>query len=83
MQKRKTRTKNKKIVFSISQRDYTKLTSYAREKGLSRPAAVKAIVRERMKDYTAKPVEKPAPNQLNIFDMMQLTIFDKDPREGR
>lgn len=83
MQKRKSRKKNKKIVVSISQRDYAKLTDYAREQGISRPAAVKSFVREKMKDFTAKPKEKIAPNQLNIFDAMQLTIFDKDPKSGK
>lgn len=75
--KKKTAPKRKRLSFAISERELAVLKLYAEEQGISKPDAVRRILRIHLADY-AKQLAQAAPrNQLDLFDSVQTDIFDQ------
>lgn len=71
----KKKPARKKIHFTLPERDAAKLSAYAKDHGVSRPVAVRRIVKAALKEYS--PVRPPVEpkNQLGLFDGIQSDIF--------
>ena len=63
-------TKKKKISFALPEREGEMLARYAKEKGISRPAAVRRMVRTALQQHSEPQ------NQLGLFDVVQIDIFN-------
>ena len=68
--------KNKKISITLPEREGEVLKVYAKELGITRPAAVKRIVRETLKQYKTALAKAEPKNQLGLFDSLQVDIFN-------
>ena len=68
--------KNKKISITLPEREGEVLKVYAKELGITRPAAVKRIVRETLKQYKTAVAKAEPKNQLGLFDSLQVDIFN-------
>lgn len=68
--------KNKKISITLPEREGEVLKVYAKELGITRPAAVKRIVRETLKQYKTALAKAEPQNQLGLFDSLQVDIFN-------
>lgn len=72
----KTVAKNKKMSLAFSVRDGERLALYASDMGVSRPAALRRIVHQFLADYVKHRGETAPANQLDIFDSVQIDIFN-------
>ena len=73
---KKTLPKRHKISFTLPAREGELLKSYAKEHRVSRPVAVRRMVKAALKEYAQKrPAEEPR-NQLGLFDVVQIDIFN-------
>ena len=68
--------KTKKISITLPEREGEVLKVYAKELGITRPAAVKRIVRETLKQYKTAAAKAEPKNQLGLFDSLQVDIFN-------
>lgn len=68
--------KTKKISITLPEREGEVLKVYAKELGITRPAAVKRIVRETLKQYKTAVAKAESKNQLGLFDSLQVDIFN-------
>ena len=68
--------KKKKITFSLPEREGEVLSLYAKEKGISRPAAVRRLVRAELQQYATSLRHAEPKNQLGLFDVVQIDIFN-------
>ncbi len=68
--------KTKKISITLPEREGEVLKVYAKELGITRPAAVKRIVRETLKQYKTAVAKAEPKNQLGLFDSLQVDIFN-------
>ncbi len=75
VKKAKTR-KAKKISITLPEREGERLKMYAKELGISRPAAVRRIVRDALKQYKVTSHKDEPQNQLGLFDTLQVDIFN-------
>ena len=70
------KSKAKRFCFALPARDAELLKLYADHHGITRPDAVRRILREQLKQY-ASNLPKPEPkNQLELFDTLQVDIFN-------
>ena len=69
-------TKRKKISFTLPEREGEILSLYAKENGISRPAAVRRMVRAALQQYSAALRHAEPRNQLGLFDVVQIDIFN-------
>ena len=73
------RPKKKKVSITLPEREGELLKSFAREHGTTCPAAVHSMVRQALRQYksevSARSKAEPE-NQLNIFDSIQMDIFN-------
>lgn len=69
-------TKKKKISFALPEREGEMLARYAKEKGISRPAAVRRMVRTALQQYSSTIQHSEPQNQLGLFDVVQIDIFN-------
>lgn len=76
MKKKKPAKKTKKVVLSMSMRDFEKLSAYAKSSKASRPLAAKRLIRAQLATLAVGTKPKEAENQLGLFDSMQLDIFN-------
>ena len=76
MKKKKPAKKTKKVVLSMSMRDFEKLSAYAKSSKTSRPLAAKRLIRAQLATLAVGTKPKEAENQLGLFDSMQLDIFN-------
>lgn len=74
------KAKNKKLNITLSPREAEMLGLFARENGTTRPAAIRRILREHLRDYASRRPQSCADNQLGLFDTLQIDIFDRTSR---
>ena len=71
--------KVKKFSIALPEREGELLNAYARDNGISRPEAIRRMVRQSLRQYkadmAATALGQPA-NQLNLFDSIQIDIFN-------
>ncbi len=75
MQKSKTH-KNKRISIALPEREGKLLACYAKEHGLTRPDAMRRILREYLREYKLQLSNAEPQNQLGLFDSLQIDIFN-------
>ncbi len=69
--------KIKKITITLSEKEGEWLSLYAQDLGISRPAVVRRMVREGLRDYKSMRGGYIEPrNQLDLFDSIQVDIFN-------
>ena len=73
--KKKT-NKGKKIEVTFWPNDLELLQQYSKQTGLTRAVAIRHLVREGLKEYSVEEETFVAPNQLDLFDSLQIDIFN-------
>lgn len=76
--KKKT-TKVKRFSITLPEREGELLKQYAKEHGITRPMALRRLVRQSLRQYKierANTLQSVPKNQLNLFDSIQVDIFD-------
>lgn len=70
--------KKYKMSIALSPKEKEVLTLYAAEQGVSRPAALRRIVKRQLKEFlrNRNVVAASPANQLDIFDSVQIDIFN-------
>ncbi len=68
--------KSKKFSISLSLKEGEILNLYAKNHGLSRPAAIRKILKENLQPYAEQMAKMGPENQLGLFDTLQIDIFD-------
>jgi len=67
----------KKITITLSEKEGDWLSLYAQDLGISRPAVVRRLVREGLRQYKSMRGGRIEPkNQLDLFDSIQVDIFN-------
>lgn len=74
--KKKKSSKGKKIAVTLSEHDISLLQSYVSQSGVTRSIAVRRIIHETLKNYARSLPNPTAHNQLDIFDSMQIDLFN-------
>lgn len=77
MKKKSTKKNAKKIVVSLSERDFKKLGEYAKTHGTTRSIAAKRMIHLQLAALQSVKSDNAPKNQLGLFDSVQLNIFDK------
>ena len=75
--------KKKKVIITLPEREGEMLKAYAKHNGTTCPAAVHRMVRQTLRQFKAEVAKqgKAEPkNQLNIFDSIQVDIFNNTSR---
>ena len=73
---KKKPAKKKKISFTLPEREGEVLSRYAKERGISRPDAVRRMVRTALREYSSTLAHAEPRNQLGLFDVVQIDIFN-------
>ncbi|MCR5193644.1 MAG: hypothetical protein K6D59_10100 [Bacteroidales bacterium] len=73
--KNKKNTK-KKIIVSLSLRDFNKLTALAKKENATRPVMARRLLGAKMAEISMEKTPKQSPNQLGLFDSLQYDIFN-------
>lgn len=68
--------KHKKFSFSLPEREGEMLSRYADSEGLSRPEAVRRILKSYLSEHVQNVTTTSPKNQLDIFDSVQIDIFN-------
>jgi hypothetical protein len=76
MKKKKSTKKAKKVIVTLSARDYDKLTLLAQKQNVSRPLVAKRLLRAQLSTLAFEKQQKQSENQLGLFDSMQIDIFN-------
>ncbi len=76
MKKKKSTKKAKKVIVTLSARDYDKLTLLAQKQNVSRPFVAKRLLRAQLSTLALEKQQKQSENQLGLFDSMQIDIFN-------
>ncbi|MBR3960537.1 MAG: hypothetical protein IKJ81_10925 [Bacteroidales bacterium] len=76
MKKKKSTKKAKKVIVTLSARDYDKLTLLAQKQNVSRPLVAKRLLRAQLSTLALEKQQKQSENQLGLFDSMQIDIFN-------
>ena len=76
MKKKKSTKKVKKVIVTLSARDYDKLTLLAQKQNVSRPLVAKRLLRAQLSTLALEKQQKQSENQLGLFDSMQIDIFN-------
>ena len=74
--KKKNSKKAKRIVVTLSSRDYEKLSEIARRDKATRPVIAKRLIRNQLATITIEKQQKVVANQLGLFDTLQIDIFN-------
>ena len=74
--KQKPKQKRKKISISFSVKEVEVLNRYAADMGSSRAVALRRIVKSHLADYLRNALNAAPDNQLDIFDSVQIDIFN-------
>lgn len=79
MQKKPKAKKPKKFSITLPEREGELLSLYAKEHKITRPAALRRMVREGLKAYKQSLSKRniQPDNQLGLFDMVQIEMFDE------
>lgn len=73
--KKKNSKKAKRIVVTLSSRDYEKLSEIARRDKATRPVIAKRLIRNQLATITIEKQQKVVANQLGLFDSVQIDIL--------
>lgn len=73
--KKKNSKKAKRIVVTLSSRDYEKLSEIARRDKATRPVIAKRLIRNQLATFTIEKQQKAVANQLGLFDSVQIDIL--------
>ena len=73
--KKKNSKKAKRIVVTLSSRDYEKLSEIARRDKATRPVIAKRLIRNQLATITIEKQQKAVANQLGLFDCVQIDIL--------
>ena len=73
--KKKKKNKPKRIVVTLSNRDYAKLSEIARRDNATRPVVAKRLIRNQLAAIVIEKQQKAVANQLGLFDSVQLDIL--------
>lgn len=73
--KKKNSKKAKRIVVTLSSRDYEKLSEIARRDKATRPVIAKRLIRNQLATITIEKQQKVVANQLCLFDSVQIDIL--------
>lgn len=73
--KKKNSKKAKRIVVTLSSRDYEKLSEIARRDKATRPVIAKRLIRNQLATITIEKQQKAVANQLGLFDSVQIDIL--------
>ena len=76
MKKKKSTKQAKKVIVTLSARDYDKLTLLAQKQNVSRPLVAKRLLRAQLSTLALEKQQKQSENQLGLFDSMQIDIFN-------
>lgn len=79
------KAKKKKISITLPEREGEMLKSYAKAHHTTCPAAVRKMVKMALRQYKAESDCKASPvpqNQLNLFDSLQVDIFNNTSKTG-
>ena len=76
MKKKKSTKKAKKVIVTLSARDYDKLTLLAQKQNVSRPLVAKRLLRAQLSTLALEKQQKQSENQLGLFDSMQIDFFN-------
>lgn len=76
MKSPKRKGKGKRMSLTLSDRDYAKLTEYARIHNVTRPLAAKRLIREQLASLQVDKQNSVSKNQLGLFDSLQIDIFN-------
>lgn len=74
-QKKRTK-KTTTVTVTLSERDYEKLTIYAHQQRIVRPLAAKRLLHAALHQLPLQQDNTPK-NQLDIFDSIQIDIFNE------
>ncbi|MBQ0159916.1 MAG: hypothetical protein KBT28_04750 [Bacteroidales bacterium] len=79
MQKKPKAKKTKRFSITLPEREGELLGLYAKEHKITRPAAIRRMVRESLKQYKQSLAKRDIQpdNQLGLFDMVQIEMFDE------
>lgn len=83
MPKPKSKTpKPKRYTLALSHRELKRLSAYAAAIGIGRPAALAKLMKKALREAASsiKGKEEPAPNQLGLFDSLQMDIFNNSSK---
>lgn len=72
----KKKSNVKKFSVSLPEQEGRLLKLYADDFGISRPMAIRRMVRECLRQYSKAKGELAPANQLDLFDSVQIDIFD-------
>ena len=73
---KKKKTARRKVILSLSVRDYEKLTLLAQRQQVSRPLLARRMVRAQLAVAAIEQKSEAARNQLGLFDSVQIDIFE-------
>ena len=73
---KKKKTARRKVILSLSVRDYEKLTLLAQRQQVSRPLLARRMVRAQLAVAAIEAKPEAARNQLGLFDSVQIDIFE-------
>lgn len=68
--------KSKKFSISLSHMETEVLGQYAKDHKISRPEAIRRLLKESLQPYMAKKAKEDPENQLGLFDTLQIDIFN-------
>ena len=68
--------KSKKFSITLSEKEVLMLNQYASCEGVTRPVALKRLLRERLREVAAVPPQQQDEAQLCLFDSVQVDIFN-------
>ena len=80
-----SKAKKKRVIVTLPEREGEMLKAYAKKHRTTCPAAVHRMVKEALKQFKSEQntLAKAEPkNQLNIFDSIQVDIFNNTSRSG-
>ncbi len=80
MKTKKNGKKAKKVILTLSERDFAKLSGYAQMQHVSRPLAAKRLLHEQLAAIAIDKSQRNAENQLGLFDSLQINIFNETSR---
>ena len=79
MRRRKVRKPRlKRYIVALSESEMRRLTRFAAESKVDRPTALHRLISQSLRNAVAELPQKTtlAPNQLSLFDSLQIDIFD-------
>lgn len=77
MKKKKVgRLKSKQISITLPEREGELLKRFAQQNGTTRPAAARRMVMDALRQYKITAAKAVSKNQLELFDSLQVDIFN-------